>query len=48
MAEFTISNPELYETKRVDNSGKLYLGKDYAGKEVKILIEEVVETDGEE
>jgi len=46
MAEFRITDPELYEKKNVDSSGKLYVGKDYAGKKVKIVIEKVVEDEG--
>jgi len=37
---------EEYGWKSVDSEGRLYLGKDYAGKDVKILIEEVRESDG--
>jgi len=34
---------EEYGWKSVDSEGRLYLGKDYADKNVKILIEDVEE-----
>jgi hypothetical protein len=34
-------------TKSVDKSGRLYLGKDYAGKTVRLVIEQIDDTDNE-
>ncbi len=41
MAKITIEDAEKRERKKVDSSGKLYLGKDYADREVCYVIEEV-------
>lgn len=43
MAQVTVDNPVRMESKKVDSSGKLYLGRDIAGHEVKFIIEEVGE-----
>jgi len=43
MTQIIIENPDLYTTKEVDSSGRVYLGKDWANKEVKVAIEEVVD-----
>jgi len=41
MATITIENPDRYDTKKVDSSGKLYVGKAIAGKRVRFIIEDV-------
>lgn len=43
MTQIIIEDPDLYTTKEVDASGRIYLGKEWSGKKVKIAIEEVVE-----
>lgn len=45
MADTTVSvsDPELVATKAVDKSGRMYLGEDYAGKNVRIIIDRVEE-----
>lgn len=37
----TVENPEYVQTKSVDNAGRLYLGKDYAGAEVRVVVERI-------
>lgn len=44
MAHITIDDPELYTEKTVDGSGRIYLGKEWAGDRVKIVIESVVDS----
>jgi hypothetical protein len=44
MAQIRIEDPELYTTKTVDDSGRIYLGKEYSNKQVKIAIERVDDT----
>lgn len=45
MGTVTVQDPETYTKKSVDGSGKLYLGRDYAGKQVKFIVETVEEKD---
>lgn len=45
MATVTIDDPERMDAKKVDGSGKLYVGNAWAGKEVKFVIESVDELD---
>lgn len=47
MASVTIEDPERYDSKKVDGSGKLYVGTAYAGKEIVYLIERARELDDE-
>lgn len=39
MSEIRVEDPDLYTKKDVDNSGRVYLGKEWAGREVKIVVE---------
>lgn len=39
MSEYTISDPELVEKKGVDSDGRVYLGKDFKNKRVRIAVE---------
>lgn len=39
MAEYVIQDPDLVETKSVDGSGRLYLGKEHAHSDVRIVVE---------
>ncbi len=48
MTKFEIEDPEIYETKKVDSSGKIYIGKEYANMNAKILIERFEEIEEEE
>lgn len=48
MSQLTIEDPVLYETKNVDSSGKVYLGKEFANSRVKLVIEEIEEAPTEE
>lgn len=41
MAEIRIEDPEIYDSKTIDSQGRLYIGREYAGKRVKIVVEEV-------
>jgi len=43
MATVTIENPEGMDAKKVDGSGKIYIGNQWAGKRVKFVIESVEE-----
>jgi len=36
---YTIDDPELVEKLQVDKEGRLYLGKDYASKDVRVCVE---------
>lgn len=35
----TVDEPDYVQTKTVDSSGRLYLGKDYASAEVRVVVE---------
>lgn len=37
----TVSDPAAMITKRVDNAGRLYLGKDFEGDHVRVVVERV-------
>lgn len=41
----TVNEPALVEVKRVDNAGRLYLGQDFEGEHVRIVVERMEETD---
>lgn len=40
MPTVQVQNPALLEAKNVDSNGKIYLGKDWAGKRVTLIIED--------
>lgn len=48
MAEVKINDPVRMDAKKVDGSGKMYVGNAWAGKKVKFVIEDVEEIDGDE
>lgn len=37
----TVADPAAMITKRVDNAGRLYLGKDFEGDHVRVVVERV-------
>jgi len=39
MSEVTITDPELHSEKTVDGQGRLYIGREHAGKRVRITVE---------
>jgi len=39
MARMEIDDPDMYIRKKVDSSGKLYLGKEYAEEEIRVTVE---------
>ena len=41
MARVTIDDPEEVSKKTVDKSGRVYLGRDYAGEDIRIAFEVV-------
>ena len=41
----TVEDPDLVETKTVDGEGRLYLGRDYGGEDVRIVVERVADGD---
>lgn len=45
MAEVTITNPEVHDTKKVDDRGRVYVGKELVGETVRVTVEKV--DDGE-
>ena len=44
----TVEEPDLVETKSVDASGRLYLGKGYEGANVRVIVERVEKDDEED
>lgn len=44
-SKYIVENPDLVEKKSVDGSGRLYLGKEYAGSAVRIVVEVLEEAD---
>jgi len=38
MTTIDIADPDLYETKRVDGQGRIYVGREYATEDVEIVI----------
>ncbi|MDY6776443.1 MAG: hypothetical protein SV253_10315 [Halobacteria archaeon] len=47
MAEVRIQNPDIHEEKTADGKGRVYLGKDYENRKVRIVVE-VVDDEPEE
>lgn len=43
MATVTVENPKYSGEKNVDSNGRVYLGEEYAGESIKMIIEEVVD-----
>lgn len=43
--EVTVPDPQKVETKKVDSSGKLYVGTAFSGQEVEIVIGESSQPD---
>jgi len=41
MAQMQVSDPERYDTKKVDTSGKLYVGRELSGKRIRFIIEDI-------
>lgn len=41
----TVTDPAIVVTKRVDNAGRLYLGKDFEGEHVRVVVERVEDDD---
>ena len=39
MSEVTVTDPELHTKKTVDSAGRVYLGKKYSNKEIRITVE---------
>lgn len=37
----TVTEPDVVETKKVDTSGRVYVGREYIGEHVRIVIERV-------
>jgi hypothetical protein len=46
MAKIVVEKPDLHETKSVDKQGRVYLGTDFAEKDVEIVVEVVDENAG--
>lgn len=46
MSQIIVEDPDLYEEKEVDSSGRIYLGKDWANRRVKVVVETVPEEAG--
>lgn len=44
----TITQPALVTSKSVDSSGRLYVGKEFAGKDIRIAVEVLDDSDDEE
>jgi hypothetical protein len=45
MAQVKVDNPVVMDSKKVDQSGKLYVGNKWVGKQVTFVIEKVEELD---
>lgn len=43
MTTLTIDDPDVVAKKKVDSQGRVYLGQDWAGKPVRIIVEELDE-----
>jgi len=39
MAKVSVENPELYDEKQVDDRGRVYVSKELAGEDVRVIIE---------
>ena len=48
MATVTIEDPEGMDAKKVDGSGKIYVGNNWAGKRVKFVIEAVEDIESDD
>lgn len=48
MATVTVDDPERMETKKVDGSGKVYVGNAWAGQNVRLIIESVEEIEDDD
>lgn len=47
-SKYIVEEPDLVEAKSVDGSGRIYLGQDYAGSDVRIVVEIIDEEGGDE
>lgn len=47
MSEVTVTDPHFQGTKQVDSNGRVYFGDDYKGKELKLIVEEVIDPEDE-
>lgn len=41
MATITIEDPDSVTTKKVDGQGRVYVGRDYRGKRVRVVLETI-------
>lgn len=41
MSSITVDDPDKVEKKRVNDSGQVYIGREYAGKVVELVVTEV-------
>lgn len=48
MTQTTIEDPDLYDRKRVNSDGRLWLGAEWAGKDVELVLKEVEGSGGDE
>lgn len=48
MAEITVSNPEMVRKRNVDEWGRIYLGQQYIGDEIEVVVTVVTDSDNEQ
>lgn len=41
MAEVRVRDPDVHDTKTVDDRGRVYVGNDLKGEEVRVVVERV-------
>jgi len=39
MATITIDDPDTVSTKKVDGQGRVYVGRDFRGRDVRVVVE---------
>jgi len=39
MVEVTIEDPMLHQTRKVDDRGRVYVGKEYSGEELTVIVD---------
>ncbi|XGI82809.1 hypothetical protein ACEU6E_05855 [Halorutilales archaeon Cl-col2-1] len=45
MVKVEVENPDLHAERKVDDRGRVYIGKDFSGKKVRVILESVEEVD---
>ena len=45
MSEIRIDDPKLVKQVQIDDEGRVYLGRDWAGKQIRLVVEDMGESE---